>query len=169
MTSPTFERLRQDVRDIASTVDSSIVFIDGLVQRLRDALTGGNTDADVAGLADELEAAKLKLATAIAANTASEDDSDSEEPDHGPVDDSETAPSDGSPTVDPSAEPEGGEPVADAEPPADAGNVGGPDEASQSIAEDGPSFTTTSGNTPEQVAENEAGSEAVDEDGEPTA
>lgn len=105
------EHLRQEVREVASTVDSAIVFIDGVVERLRAALTGGDTESDVEALADELEAAKLKLASAVAANTASEDDSAEEEADHGPIDDSATAPEGGEPATDSSQQPEGGEPV----------------------------------------------------------
>lgn len=110
------EHLRQEVREVASTVDSAIAFIDGIVERLRDALTSGDTESDVEQLADDLEAAKLKLASAVAANTASEDDSEQEEADHGPIDDSGTAPSDGSPTTDSDQQPEGGEPTEDAQP-----------------------------------------------------
>lgn len=70
------ENLRQEVEETQSAIDSAIVFIAGLANRLREALMGDTTSEDISELADELDAAQTKLATAIAANTNADEDSD---------------------------------------------------------------------------------------------
>ena len=75
MTQP-IEHLREEVSQIESAIDSAVVFIGGLAFRLREALMGGNLNQDIQQLADELDAAQNKLATAIAENTVAAEDSD---------------------------------------------------------------------------------------------
>jgi hypothetical protein len=70
------ERLRLEVEQQESAIDSAITLINGLSAALRDALVSGDTAA-IAELADRLDASGTKLATAVAANTAADDDSNS--------------------------------------------------------------------------------------------
>lgn len=70
------ERLRLEVEQQESAIESAITLINGLSAALRTALTAGDTAA-IAELADRLDASGTKLATAVAANTAADDDSDS--------------------------------------------------------------------------------------------
>ncbi len=61
-----FDALASAVEGMTSVVASAIALIDGIAERLRNAQTD---PAEVARLADELNAAKDLLAAAVAANT----------------------------------------------------------------------------------------------------
>lgn len=64
------------VHGIESAIDSAVTLISGLVNRLASALMGNDLAGDITDLRNELDAAKERLATAVAANTLAEDDSD---------------------------------------------------------------------------------------------
>ncbi len=73
------ERLSREVEEGTSAVDSAVVFMNGLANRLREALLDGDDGAlatQISELADQLDANSNRLASAIAANTLAEDDSD---------------------------------------------------------------------------------------------
>lgn len=63
--------LADKVHETEGVIDSAITLITGLAQRLRDALTGEDLNAEVQALANELDAKSDALAAAVAANTPS--------------------------------------------------------------------------------------------------
>jgi len=63
--SQEMDDLAQEVHDTVGSMESAIVFIDGLEQRLADA---GTDPAKLKALRGELAAERDKLANAIAAN-----------------------------------------------------------------------------------------------------
>ena len=69
-------RLQEEVSENTSVVDSAIVALSGLANRLREALLAEDSLEQVSALADELDANSQRLAVAIAANTLSENDSE---------------------------------------------------------------------------------------------
>lgn len=70
------EELRGEVSETGSAIDSAIVFINGLVNRLGEALMSDDLESQIQDLRDELDAQQAKLATAVAENTAAAEDSD---------------------------------------------------------------------------------------------
>lgn len=70
------ERLRQDIAQNESAVESAVTLINGFISRLREALAGTSVESQVKELADELEASSVKLATAVAEGSAAAEDSD---------------------------------------------------------------------------------------------
>lgn len=74
MEDPTpLEKLKAEVTEITTVVDSAVVLINTLAGKLRDAVAESATFAElqaaVVGQADALDAAAQPLAAAIAANT----------------------------------------------------------------------------------------------------
>lgn len=74
--SDAVESLRNEVSETASAIDSAILLIAGLVNRLGEALMGDSLAEDIEELRNELDGAQNKLATAVAENTAAAEDSD---------------------------------------------------------------------------------------------
>ncbi len=74
------QRLEQEVQESQSAVDSAILLVNGLANRLREALIADDDDSDIASqiseLADQLDNNSSRLAAAVAANTLAENDSD---------------------------------------------------------------------------------------------
>lgn len=68
--------LREELTENTSVIDSSIVLISGLANRLREALLSESALEEVQALADELDANNQRLAAAVAANTLGENDSE---------------------------------------------------------------------------------------------
>lgn len=69
-------RLQEEVAENQSAIDSAITLINGLVNRLREALMAEDSLDQVSALADELDAGNQRLAAAVAANTLAENDSE---------------------------------------------------------------------------------------------
>lgn len=69
------DRLREEVEQTQSAVDSIVIFTAGIANRLREALMGENADAEISALADELDGMQREIATSITANTVAENDS----------------------------------------------------------------------------------------------
>lgn len=70
------DRLRGELEENTSVIDSTILLINGLANRLREALMSTAALEEVNAIADELDANNTRLAAAVAANTLSENDSD---------------------------------------------------------------------------------------------
>src|SRR5574338_504984 len=75
--SDALERLRTEVAENSSAVESALTLINGLSFRLREALMSEDMESEISALADELDANNVKLATGVAENTAAAEDSDS--------------------------------------------------------------------------------------------
>lgn len=68
-----FTPIKSAVLALTSVVDSVLSFIDDLQQKLQDAIDGGDEE-EVQNIVNEINAQRLELANAIAANTAADDD-----------------------------------------------------------------------------------------------
>ncbi len=66
--SAAFDALREQVTQSISVQESAILLIQGLYQKLLDAIAAGDPAA-LQALADEIAAEKDRLAEAVAANT----------------------------------------------------------------------------------------------------
>jgi hypothetical protein len=64
-----YDRLAADVQSMTDLVPSIEATISGLAQQLKDALAAGATPAQLSALADQMEAAKTRLAAAAVAGT----------------------------------------------------------------------------------------------------
>lgn len=62
------DELRAEVENTKGVVASGVVAINGLADRLDEIIAGGNQDAALIALRDELRAANTAMAEAIAAN-----------------------------------------------------------------------------------------------------
>jgi hypothetical protein len=67
MAGPNLDKLTQEVTDTTGVEDSVLVFIDGVEQKLRDAIAAQDPQA-LSDLADALAAKRTAVAAAIAAN-----------------------------------------------------------------------------------------------------
>ena len=70
------ERLRQEVAETESAIDSAVLLINGMSNRIREALMSESAKTELTQLADELDEMSNRLAVAVAQNTTAEDDSD---------------------------------------------------------------------------------------------
>jgi hypothetical protein len=116
------DALKADVAANHSAVESAIVLINGLVNRLTDALASASGDdlvAEIQGIRDDLTESSVELGNSVAQNTASEGDSTSFPP--------QPATGDGSSSVDSGAAGSG-----DASSPTPTTDVGPSDGASAS-------------------------------------
>lgn len=66
------DELKAEVAETKTVQESAIALLQGLKAKLDEALAGGNVEAEVKALRDELDASNAALADAVAANTPSE-------------------------------------------------------------------------------------------------
>lgn len=64
--------LKREVQESRTVTQSAVALLQGLRQRLDDALASGNTEADIRAVIDDLDAQQADLAAAITANTPAE-------------------------------------------------------------------------------------------------
>lgn len=75
-TAAALEALRGEVTETRSAVDAAVILLNGLSNRLKEALMRPDVSAAIRELRDELDGANKKLATAVAENTGAAEDSD---------------------------------------------------------------------------------------------